>query len=170
MGYWARLVWYRISPPDDHKSLGIGRIHTTLEHEENQEELWTIHTDGSSTQKRGGVGVVITSPKEDVLKYGVQLKFPITNIEAEYEAILAGQRIARALRAKNILLRSDSQLAIGRSGEILKQRRQERRNTSSWRTSWWATLIMQSLFKSHGIKMPKPTKWHGVCQQIVRQR
>jgi len=36
---------------------------TTLEHEDNQEELWTIHIDGSSTQKRGGVGVVITSPE-----------------------------------------------------------------------------------------------------------
>ena len=44
---------------------------TTPEHEENQEELWTIQTDRSSTQKRGGAGVIIFSPKEDVLKYGV---------------------------------------------------------------------------------------------------
>ena len=63
-------------------------------HEDNQEELWTIHIDRSSTQKKGGAGVVITSPKEDVLKYGVQLKFPITNNEAEYKAILTGLRIA----------------------------------------------------------------------------
>ena len=76
-------------------------------------ELWTIHTDGSSTQKRGGKGVVITSPEGDVLKYGVQLKFPVTNNEAEYEAILTGLRIAWALKAKNILLSSDSQLVIG---------------------------------------------------------
>ena len=67
-----------------------------------------IHTDGSSTQKRGGAGVVITSLEEDVLKYRVQLKFPITNNEVEYETILIGLRIARALGAKNILLRSDS--------------------------------------------------------------
>ena len=52
---------------------------TAPEHEDNQEELRTIHTDKSSTQKKGGVGTVITSPEEDVLKYGVQLKFPITN-------------------------------------------------------------------------------------------
>ena len=44
---------------------------TTPEHEENQEELWTIQIDRSSTQKRGGAGVIIFSPKEDVLKYGV---------------------------------------------------------------------------------------------------
>ena len=86
---------------------------TAPEHAEDQEELWTIHTDGSSTQKRGGAGVVITSPEEDILKYGVQLKFPITNNEAEYVAILTGLRIARALGAKNIVLRSNSQLVIG---------------------------------------------------------
>ena len=47
------------------------------------------------------------------MKYGVQLKFPVTNNEAKYEAILMGLRIAQALRAKNALLRSDSQLVIG---------------------------------------------------------
>ena len=56
--------------------------------------MWTIHTNGLSNQKKGGVGVVITSPDEEVLKYGVQLKFPVTNNETEYKAILMGLRIA----------------------------------------------------------------------------
>ena len=30
-----------------------------------------VHTDGSLVQKMGGVGVVITSLKGDILKYGV---------------------------------------------------------------------------------------------------
>ena len=72
-----------------------------------------INTDGSSIQKGGGVGIVITSPEKDVLKYGVQLKFPITNNEAKYEALLTGLRIARALGAEKIVLKSDSQLVIG---------------------------------------------------------
>ena len=56
-----------------------------------------IHMDGSSTQKKDGASVVITSPEGDILKYGVQLKFPVTNNEAEYEAMLTGLRIAQAL-------------------------------------------------------------------------
>ena len=60
----------------------------------DQEDLWTINTDGLSTQKGGRMGVVITSPQEDVLKYGVQLKFAITNNEAEYETLLTGLGIA----------------------------------------------------------------------------
>ena len=49
---------------------------------------WTIQTDGSSAQRRGGVGVDIITPDGEILKYGVQLKFPATNNEAEYEGIL----------------------------------------------------------------------------------
>ena len=86
---------------------------TTPEDANRQEDLWTINIDGSSTQQGGGAGIVITSPENDVLKYGVQLKFSITNNEAEYEALLAGLRIARALGAEKIVLKSDSQLVIG---------------------------------------------------------
>ena len=55
---------------------------TSPKHEDNQEEHWTIHMDGSSTQKRGKASVVITSMEGDILRYGVQLKFPLTNNEA----------------------------------------------------------------------------------------
>ena len=48
-----------------------------------------------------------------MLKYGVQLKFQTTNNEAEYEGILTGLRVGKALGAKNLLLQSDSKLVIG---------------------------------------------------------
>ena len=72
-------------------------------------EQWTIQIDGSSTQRRGGgVGVVIITPDEEILKYGVQLKFSATNNEAEYEGILMGLRLRKALGAKNLLVQNDS--------------------------------------------------------------
>ena len=64
--------------------------------------------DGSSVTGLGGVGVIIKSAEEDVLKYGVQLQFPATNNEAEYEAVLASLRIARTLGVKNLRLKPDS--------------------------------------------------------------
>ena len=39
-----------------------------------------------------------------MLKYGVQLKFPATNNEAEYKGILTGLRLGKALEAKNLLI------------------------------------------------------------------
>ena len=44
-------------------------------------ERWMIQTDGSSTQKQEGVGVVITAPDGEVLKYGVQLKFSAPTVK-----------------------------------------------------------------------------------------
>ena len=78
----------------------------------NEAERWTIQTDGSSVQKRGGVGVVITIPDGEVLKYKVQLKFSATNNETEYEGILTGLRLGKALGAKNLLVQNDSKLVI----------------------------------------------------------
>nr|XP_023895560.1 uncharacterized protein LOC112007449 [Quercus suber] len=79
----------------------------------NRPEAAGRMTDGSSAQKRGGVGVVITTPEGEILKYGVQLRFPATNNEAEYEGILTGLRLGRELGAKNLLVQNDSKLIIG---------------------------------------------------------
>ena len=80
----------------------------------NQEaEYQTVCLDGSSVIELGGISVKMTSPKNDVLKYRVQLQFPATNIEAEYEAILANLRVAKVLGVKNLRLRSDSKLIVG---------------------------------------------------------
>ena len=87
-----------------------------------------MQTDGSLAQKRGGVGVVITAPDGEVLKYKVQLKFPATNNETEYEGILTGLRLGKALGAKNLLVQSNSKLVIGQiKGEYeAKEERMQR--------------------------------------------
>jgi len=58
------------------------------------------------------VEVAIITPEREMLKYRVQLKFPTTNNEAEYEGILMGLRVEKALEVKNLLLQSDSKLII----------------------------------------------------------
>ena len=91
-------------------------VEFTLSDEENpspEAERWTIQTNGSLAQGRGGVGVVVTAPNGEKLKYGVQLKFPATNNEAEYEGILTGLRLGRALGIKHLLVQNDSKLVIG---------------------------------------------------------
>ena len=73
----------------------------------NEAERWTIQTNGSSAQKRGGVGVVITALNGEILKYGVQLRFSATNNKAKYKGILTGLRLWKALRVKKLLIQSD---------------------------------------------------------------
>ena len=76
-------------------------------------ETWTVQIDGSATKKVGGAGVVLISPKKETLKYVVRLQFPATNNEVEYEALLTGLSLAKALGAKNLIVQADSQLIIG---------------------------------------------------------
>ncbi|XP_075635275.1 uncharacterized protein LOC142607611 [Castanea sativa] len=84
---------------------------------EDATEQWTIQIDGSSAQKRGGVGIVITTPNGEKLRYRVRLKFPATNNEAEYKGILTGLRLGKAIRAKNLVVQSDSKLVIAQIRE-----------------------------------------------------
>ena len=67
-------------------------------------ETWTIQTNGSTTKKVGGAGVVLISPKRETLKYAVRLQFLAMNNEAKYEALLIGLSLANALRAKNLIV------------------------------------------------------------------
>ena len=50
------------------------------------------------------MGVVVIILEGETLKYGVQLMFLATNNEVDYEGILMGLRVEKALGAKNLLL------------------------------------------------------------------
>ena len=65
---------------------------------------WTIQTDDLSVQRRGRVRVIIITLEGETLKYGVQLAFLATNNEVEYEGVLTGLRVEKALGVKNLLL------------------------------------------------------------------
>ena len=76
--------------------------------EEPPMETWTVQTDGSATKKVEGTGVVLISPEKETLKYAVRLQFPATNNKAEYEALLIGLSLAKALGAKSLIVQADS--------------------------------------------------------------
>ena len=80
---------------------------------DQEAKYWTIYADGSSIVGLEGVGIIVTSPEKDVPMYGVQIQFPATNNEAEYEATLTSLRIAKAQRVKSLKLRTDSKLIVG---------------------------------------------------------
>jgi len=84
--------------------------------------------DTSIVKNKGGIRVLITSPKGDILKYGVQLQFSTTNNEDKYEAILTGLRVAKSLGAKKVLLKCDSKLVIGKINDEyeIKESRMQR--------------------------------------------
>ena len=90
----------------------------TLKDDEPTEDVeqtskWTVNIDGSSTRDSGGVGIVLKSPEGDIIKQAVQLQYPTTNNKVEYEALLAGLKMAKILGVTELDVLSDSQLVVG---------------------------------------------------------
>ncbi|XP_020421233.1 uncharacterized protein LOC109949580 [Prunus persica] len=74
--------------------------------------LWTLFVDGSSNAQGCGAGLVLISPDKVALEYALRFKFQASNNEAEYEALLAGLRLAKEMDARQIQIFSDSQLVV----------------------------------------------------------
>ncbi|GJX19691.1 reverse transcriptase domain-containing protein [Tanacetum coccineum] len=73
-------------------------------------EAWTLHTDGAASSKGSGAGFILTEPSGVEYAYAFRLTFTSTNNEAEYEALLAGLRIARMMNVLWIEVKVDSKL------------------------------------------------------------
>ena len=69
---------------------------------------WSIHINGSSNKQAGKAGVVLHTLEGDKIECMVRLDFPTTNNEAEYEALITGLNLAKAVGAANMVVYCDS--------------------------------------------------------------
>ena len=86
--------------------------HTQEDLKEENAEEWKLFVDGASSTQGSGAGVVLFSPFEDVIEYSLRFSFKSSNNIAEYEALIAGMKLAKELRAKRLIAHSDSQLVV----------------------------------------------------------
>ena len=76
----------------------------------NPKETWTLHVDGSSNSSRSRARLILSSPEGDVMAYTLRFEFSTTNNEVEYEALIAGLKIARELGVKCLKVFTNLQL------------------------------------------------------------
>ncbi|XP_076910829.1 uncharacterized protein LOC143568599 [Bidens hawaiensis] len=79
---------------------------------DSKEPLWLLYTDGSSNGDGSGVGLILISPEGIELTYAIRLELPSTNNEAEYEALLAGLRMAQKIKVRHTKAHVDSLLVV----------------------------------------------------------
>ncbi|GAV86323.1 RVT_3 domain-containing protein [Cephalotus follicularis] len=85
---------------------------------ESERGIWKLSVDGSSCLTGSGAGLVLTSADGWTLEYALRFKFKATNNEVEWEALIAGLKIAKHLEVQKIEASSDSQLVVGlKNGE-----------------------------------------------------
>ncbi|GJS69100.1 reverse transcriptase domain-containing protein [Tanacetum coccineum] len=102
--------------------MSVGTKHIkicNLSGEENEKE-WTLYTNDASSLKGVGAGLVLIDPTGIEYTYTIRLNFPSTNNEAEYEALLAGLRMAEKIKAQALKEKVDSKLvACQLNGEFV---------------------------------------------------
>jgi ribonuclease HI len=72
-----------------------------------------MYFDGPKRVEGAGAGVVLISPQGDKLKYVLWMSSSqASNIEAKYEALLHGMRMAKACGATRLKIFGDSNLVV----------------------------------------------------------
>nr|GEZ90107.1 reverse transcriptase domain-containing protein [Tanacetum cinerariifolium] len=93
--------------------------------DKTQEEPWTLFTDGSSCVDGSGAGLILTNPDGVEFTYALRFQFAASNNEAEYEALIAGLRIATQMgqvpRTKNKKADALSKIASTSFAHLSKQ-------------------------------------------------
>ncbi|GKE14123.1 reverse transcriptase domain-containing protein, partial [Tanacetum coccineum] len=74
------------------------------------ERTWKLYTDRASSSDGSGAGLMLVNPEGKQYTYALRFEFETTNNEAEYEALLAGLRIAADMKIKDLSIFVDSQL------------------------------------------------------------
>ncbi|XP_057746519.1 uncharacterized protein LOC130965775 [Arachis stenosperma] len=73
-------------------------------------EPWKLHVDGSSNSTHGGAGIILENQNGIIIEQSIRYDFPVSNNQAEYEALLAGLTLAREVDAKVLEVNTDSQV------------------------------------------------------------
>ncbi|XP_058764605.1 uncharacterized protein LOC131638060 [Vicia villosa] len=72
---------------------------------------WTIYVDGASSSSGSGAGIILENDEGLIIEVSLVLSFTTSNNQAEYEALLAGLRLAEDVGAREVKIYTDSQLA-----------------------------------------------------------
>jgi ribonuclease HI len=71
-----------------------------------------LYVDGSSNKRGSGAGIILQGPDGIQVEQSLRFNFKASNNQAEYEALIAGMTLAVEMEALQLLIRSDSQLAV----------------------------------------------------------
>lgn len=89
-----------------------GLVEEMIGPEEPQNWTWKIHIDGASPKSKRGASVVMQSPGGSIIEQSIEISFPITNNQAEYEELIVALKLSKNMRAKEVAIYSVSQLVV----------------------------------------------------------
>nr|GEX33078.1 retrovirus-related Pol polyprotein from transposon TNT 1-94 [Tanacetum cinerariifolium] len=129
--------------------------------ESELKDIWKLYTDRASSSNGLGVSLMLVSPDGKKYTYALRFEFITTNSEAEYEALLAGLRIAVDMKVKDLSIFVDSQLVANQVNGLFKSRHpvikqyldKKKESLRSFNNAWYTPILYLGL--------PSSSKWTG---------
>jgi ribonuclease HI len=93
-------------------------LEMTSPQEKEDKSPWTLSVDGASNIKGSGAGVILEGLDGVLIEQSLRFAFKASNNQAEYEALIAGMKLAKDMEVADLRAKSDSQLVTNQvSGE-----------------------------------------------------
>ena len=80
--------------------------------------------------------MVLQSLERDQIECAVCLRFPTTNNQVEYEALLMGRDLVKVMKATSIIIRSDFQVIVGHVNEDYETKGEQMKKYLSLFKKW----------------------------------
>ncbi|XP_015934727.1 uncharacterized protein LOC107460826 [Arachis duranensis] len=75
-------------------------------------KTWKLHVDRASSREGSGAGIILKEGDEVVAKQALQFHFSASNNQAEYEALIAGLKLALSHQVQSLTAHCDSLLVV----------------------------------------------------------
>ncbi|GJS54607.1 reverse transcriptase domain-containing protein [Tanacetum coccineum] len=152
-----------------------GSLDDSAKEEEPLPARWTLFTDGSSCVDGCGAGVILTDPEGVEFTYALRFQFETTNNEAEYEALIAGLRIAEKMGVKNLEVNVDSKLVanqvngtyIAKETDMIKYLEKVKALTSTFRAFSIKQVPRSKNKKADALSKMASTSFAHLSKQVL---
>ncbi|GJT38512.1 reverse transcriptase domain-containing protein [Tanacetum coccineum] len=86
-----------------------------------EEDIWKLYTDGASNKHGSGAGLILIDTEAAEYPHALRLNFANSNNDTEYEALLAGLRIATKMKVEKMHAFVDSKLVASQISHIPRE-------------------------------------------------
>ncbi|CAJ2662984.1 unnamed protein product [Trifolium pratense] len=125
----------------------------------SEADKWTIFVDGASSSTGAGAGIILENENGIIIEVSLALSFPTSNNQAEYEAFLAGLRLAEDMEAKEVKIFTDSQLV---ASQVLGEYQAKNDNLSEY-----LALVKEKITKFESVEVQHVPREHNKRADIL---
>ncbi|GJU50400.1 reverse transcriptase domain-containing protein [Tanacetum coccineum] len=148
---------------------------TLMETEEELLEPWILFTDESSCTDGFREGLILTNPEGMEFTYALRFRFDGTNNKAEYEALIAGLRIAEQMGVKNLQANVDSRLVanqvngtyVAKEANMIRYLEKVKILTSSFKTFSIRQVPRSGNKKADSLRKITSTSFAHLSKQVL---